>query len=251
MLCQHCFRSLPAAVKHGLHLLIQGGYLLLSGVWRNTQGSAPPSGCSGKRFGNHQAIPGIKSPGAFNRKMKANDAAACFLGQQHGSWLGYIDRPAWAIDGKAHRVPLVQFLLHANQCFHSVSGAGPSNGAKPELLDDAGNALAVKAAAGHYGNVSVPIAMRNGNHALMPEAINSQRAGPAIAQAALFHRRLEAKCGTYQADEQVSDPGDEPQQDPLAQGEWARVALMPGRIFYELVLVCAAHISLKPSEFIS
>src|SRR5579864_5392157 len=125
----------------------------------------------------------------------------------------------------------LQFAAHADESAHRPAGARTTHGAKAELSQNAGDVLAIEAAADHHRHLLAAKSVAGGNHAAMPKAPNPVGRSPAVAQAIRLADNSEAQGGAKPADEQVSRPGDQPQGDPLAQSESTRVDLTFDRGF--------------------
>src|SRR5262249_33736572 len=140
---------------------------------------------------------------------------------------GDVAGTARTVDGEDRRVPCLKLFAHAHQRAHSSAGTRSAHRPVAKLGEDAGDVLAVKAAADHHRHLLAAKTKSGGDNATMPETPDSIRRSPAVAQAVWFADHGEAQGGADPADEQVSRPGDPPEQETLAK----RKLPLAGRIF--------------------
>src|SRR5215469_8024515 len=204
------------------------GHLHFACVIGNGHGAAEVGAGSRKRLGDDHAIPGVQDPGALDSNVKAADGLAGLLGQHDRAGFGDVTRAARAVDGEHSGVAVFQFAAHSDEGPNRSARTRPAYRAEAELLENARDIFAVKAAADHDRDLLAPETIACWNHATMPEAPDSAGRAPAVAQAVLFAHNSEAQRGTQAANEQISRPGNQPQRYPLAQRERAYLgALRP------------------------
>ena len=154
----------------------------------------------------------MQDPGALHRNIKTGNRYSALFGQQYGAGLGDIPGAAGPINGKGGAMALLQLLTHAEHRSHGAARTGAAHGNEPQLLDDAGNILAVKAAAGHHRKFSAPETIGRRNDATVPEAPDGGPRGAAlVGQAARFRDESVAQGRADGADQQITRPGDHPE----------------------------------------
>src|SRR5215831_21358853 len=182
-LIQLRFSSQPAPFQGLLHLLMQRGDQLFTGIGGNRDGAAEVSTGTGEGHGNDHPVPGIEDPGALHGDVETTDGLAGFLGQQHRPLLRHIARSAGPVDGKDRRVPFFQFTPHSHEGADSSPRTRPTHWTIAQLPQDASDVFAVKAAADHDRHLPPLEAVSSGYNAAMPEAPDASGRAPAIAEA--------------------------------------------------------------------
>src|SRR5436305_13264149 len=104
--------------------------------------------------------------------MEAEDGRLRVLRQQHWAGLRDMARTARAINGESCDAPLLDLFMHLPQRTHAASRAGAADRAESQVLDDAGDVLAVEAAAGHHRYRGVALDVCRGKNALVSEPVD-------------------------------------------------------------------------------
>src|SRR5437868_13104696 len=101
MLCSYFYIGLGEfanAIKCSLEFTMEAFPLGIVRIGRNHNLSAYPQQCPGKRFGNHNFVPGVESPSLFHGDMKGHHGGSGSARQQHRTWLRHISRATWAVN---------------------------------------------------------------------------------------------------------------------------------------------------------
>lgn len=215
------FGSSAASFQRLLHLLVERCQLVFGGLCRDCHRTAEVGAGAREWLGDDHPVPRIELPGSLDRNVKAVDRLAGLLGQQDGSGLGDVARPARAVDGKHRRVSQLDFAPHSDQRANAASRTRSPDRTKPEFTQNAGYIFAIEAAADHHRYFPPAKTVACRQHAAVPETPDTVGCAPAVAQAIGLTYDLEAQRWPQAANQQVSAPSDEPQRDSLAQRETA------------------------------
>ena len=193
----------------------------LARVLRNWNESADPDQHARKRLGDHHAIPAVQNPCLFDRCVEARQRQAGCLSEAHRARLHLVTGAAGAIQGERDSPALIQRTPETEQGTDGIPAARSLDRHEAESLDDPAHVLAVIAVAAHDANAHVAENIRGRDDAGVPKGRNQRPLSQRLLRAWLIGH-THAQGRSQQADEPVSGPDNQRQDDELAEGPAAR-----------------------------
>ncbi len=182
------------AVESRLHGGLEGLLVDISGYGDDVGG--PGEEDAGEGFGDEEAVPGAKLPGAEGEGVEGADGGSVDeRGQLRGSGFGDHGGAARAVGGDGADAARGVGALEVAEAGGSGAGGGAADGEEAETLDRAGDEFAVEAAADEDGDLFVAEAVGAGEEGAVPEDVDGWAGELVSGDCASIGYILKAKGG--------------------------------------------------------
>jgi hypothetical protein len=182
-------------------------------------GACPGDGDPREGFGDEEAVPGTKLPGAVGMNVTGVDGGVDELGELGDAGLGHHGWAPGAVGGDGTVVSGEIGALEVAEAGGAIAGAGTANGEEAHVLCGAGDELAVEALADEEGKAVVAEGPYAGEQAAVPEGVHGGSGDVEADGGSGLADVLVTESGSETQGDDTRDPRNDCKYDSLLQGE--------------------------------